>query len=369
MNTVVSKRTRVRDIADYIRAEINQKRLKPDTAVLSARAFASKFNVSTLTANRALNKLVNEGVLYRVQGSGTFIKGTHSTSSMVIGIADISAEQNTPGEYAASGIFLDSCLMQLSKYDCKVKYLSYRDFCEFDRMPELLNSTDGLIISASYIDKKTEKIFEKYKGILTFYRNEYILDMPCNQVIPDLDTGLMEAFSGISPDDYDGIIIIGAEHSNAYARCSHFLKQALKAGFKKADIIEEHLITSTVNARMQGRQTALKMLKQFRNKLVFCASDLIAFGLIDAVQENNITPGKDFDLVSYDNLEAYGMHPFMEPSLTTIDHPKREIARKAVELTVAAVKKNDNCQHIVKVPTHLIIRQTGLNKKNNGGNK
>ncbi len=211
---VISKRMRVRDIADYIRAEISQKRLKAGTAVMSSRAFASKFKVSMLTANRALNKLVDDGILYRIQGSGTFVKGNYNTSSMVIGIADMSAEQNNPGEYASNGIFLDSCLMQLSKYDCKVKYLSYKDFCAFEKMPALLNSIDGLIISASYLDERTKNIFEKYKGVLTFYRNEYIIDIPSNQVIPDLDTGFAEIFNNISPADYQGIVIIGAKVLN-----------------------------------------------------------------------------------------------------------------------------------------------------------
>jgi GntR family transcriptional regulator, arabinose operon transcriptional repressor len=364
MNTVVSKRIRVKDIAEHIRAEISQKRLKAGTAVLSARAFASKFKVSVLTANRALNKLVDEGILYRIQGSGTFVKGSQFGGSMVIGIADMSDTQNDPGKYAANGIFLDSCLTQLSKYDCKVKYLSYKDFCEFEKMSSLLNSIDGLVISASYLDARTKKIFERYKGILTFYRNEYIIDIPCNQVIPDLDIGIKEVFNKISPNNYQGIIIISAEHSNAHARCSHFLKQSLKAGFKEETIIEKHIsLSAETNVRLKSYQFALEMIDQFSNKLVFCTSDFISLGLLDAARESGIMPGVDFDLVSYDNLEAYGMHPFTEPFLTTIDFPRKEVAKKAVELTVAAVKKRDRCQHIIKVPTHLIIRETGLKNK------
>ena len=41
---------------------------------MSARDFAARFKVSMLTANRALNRLVDEGLLYRVQGSGTYVK-------------------------------------------------------------------------------------------------------------------------------------------------------------------------------------------------------------------------------------------------------------------------------------------------------
>lgn len=368
MNTVTSKRVRVRDVADYIRAEINQKRLKPDTAILSARSFASKFNVSVLTANRALNKLVDEGILYRVQGSGTFIKGnSHNTSPMVIGIADMSPDQNDPVKYAANGIFLDVCLTQLSRYNCKIQYLSYDEFCKFNKIPALLESIDGLVVSASYLDKKTREIFEKYKGVVTFYRNEYLIDLPCNQVIADLDTGIKEVFNKVSPNDYNGVIIVAAEHSNAHVRCDHLARQAVKAGFKKEHIIEKYVpVSEKANVRLESCQLAEDMLDQFSGKLVFCTSDIIAFGLLDTFQKNGIKPGTDFDMISYDNLEAYGMHPFSEPLLTTIDFPKKEIARKTVELTVAAVKKRDKCQHIIKVPTHLIIRKTGLTNKTNG---
>jgi prepilin-type N-terminal cleavage/methylation domain-containing protein/prepilin-type processing-associated H-X9-DG protein len=364
MNTIVSKRVKVRDVADHIHSEISSKHLKAGTAVLSARAFASKFDISVFTANRALNKLVDEGVLYRIHGSGTFVKGSQPNTSMLIGIADTPIKESTPAEYAASGIFLDTCLRHLSKHDCKIKYISYNDLCEFEKNLTFLNSLDGLIISSSYFDEKTKKFFEKYKGVLTFYRNEYIIDLPCNQIVPDLDTGFSEVFNSTSPDSHDGIVIIGAEHSNAYARCSHFLKHALKAGFKKEDVIENHiLIAKGNNVRMAGYQYALKKLEQLRNKLIFCASDLIALGLTDAAQENGLKPGVDFDLISYGNLEAYGMHLFVEPFLTTIDYPKKEISQRAVELTVEAVKKHDRYQHIVKVPTHLITRQTGLNNK------
>ena len=363
MKSVISKRVRVKDIAAKIREEVSQKRLKAGTAVMSARGFASRFNVSLVTANRALNQLVAEGVLYRIQGSGTFVKGDQFGGSMVIGIADMPDIQSDPGRYAANGIFLDSSLTQLSKHECKIQYISYDDFCEYEKTPSLLNSIDGLIISASYLDSKTRRIFENYKGVLTFFRNEYIIDMPCNQVIPDLDSGFAEVFKPISPEDFDGIIIIGAHHRNAFARCEHFKKQARKAKFDTSNIIEKHLrLSSDNNIRFLSCQFALKMLKHFKNKLIFCASDFISLGLLDAAAKGGFKPGKDFILVSYDNLEDYGMHPFAEPFLTTIDYPKKEIAKRAVELTIAAVKNHDRCQHIIKVPTNLIIRQTGLNK-------
>jgi DNA-binding LacI/PurR family transcriptional regulator len=361
MNTVVSKRIRVKDIARQIRNEISRKCLEDGSKVISARALAAKLKISVLTANRALDILSKEDILYRVHGSGTFVKGNQFSNSIVIGIADTPDSQDAPWRYATHGIFLDSCLTQLSKADFKIKYLSYEDFCELGSIPSLLNSIDGLIISAAYLDKKTINIFKNYKGVLTFYRNEYFIDIPCNQVIPNLKTGFSEVFNRISPDEYEGIIIIGANYANANARCSQFFKQALEAGFKKDDILEKNIsMLPHLDVHNQSYQAVKKICKSFKGKLVFCASDLIAFGLIDAAKENGIKPGKDFALISYDNLEEYGMHPFSEPFLTTIDYPKKEIALKAVELTIDAVRQGENYHHTIKVPTHLIVRKTGL---------
>ena len=78
------------------------------------------------------------------------------------------------------------------------------------------------------------------------------------------------------------------------------------------------------------------------------------------MHENGIVPGKDVQLVSYDNLEGYGMVPYERPIITSVDFQRDEVARRAAELTIAQIENNDNCLHIIKTPTHLVIRETGL---------
>jgi DNA-binding LacI/PurR family transcriptional regulator len=73
-----------------------------------------------------------------------------------------------------------------------------------------------------------------------------------------------------------------------------------------------------------------------------------------------MVPGKDVELASYDNLEGYGMIPYSHPVLTSVDYPKDQVARRAAELTIAQVDSKDPCLHIIKVPTHLVVRETGL---------
>ena len=49
-------------------------KLKTDDRFLSESSLCSEFNISRMTANKINNQLVSEGLLYRVKGSGTYVK-------------------------------------------------------------------------------------------------------------------------------------------------------------------------------------------------------------------------------------------------------------------------------------------------------
>ena len=61
-------------VRDYILNQIEEGVLVPGEKIPPERELAEKLNVSRYTARRALQELVDEGVLYRVQGSGTYIR-------------------------------------------------------------------------------------------------------------------------------------------------------------------------------------------------------------------------------------------------------------------------------------------------------
>lgn len=59
---------------DIIQA-IKTKQLNADDKILSEAKLCKKYNVSRITVTRAINELVAEDYLYRIQGKGTFVKG------------------------------------------------------------------------------------------------------------------------------------------------------------------------------------------------------------------------------------------------------------------------------------------------------
>jgi GntR family transcriptional regulator len=54
---------------------IDREEYSIDQAIPSERALIDQFGVSRITIRKAIDELVNEGYLYRIQGKGTFVKG------------------------------------------------------------------------------------------------------------------------------------------------------------------------------------------------------------------------------------------------------------------------------------------------------
>ncbi|MFO7888102.1 MAG: GntR family transcriptional regulator [Eubacteriales bacterium] len=60
-------------IKNYIKENIKQGKINPGGKIPSEKELGDIFNVSRITATTAIRDLVNEGLVYRIQGKGTFV--------------------------------------------------------------------------------------------------------------------------------------------------------------------------------------------------------------------------------------------------------------------------------------------------------
>jgi GntR family histidine utilization transcriptional repressor len=75
----------------FVKTQINLGRWRPGDAVPSEAALQQQFGVSRMTVNRAVKELAVEGLVTRVQGSGTVVAQLHRISS-TLAIRDIHEE-------------------------------------------------------------------------------------------------------------------------------------------------------------------------------------------------------------------------------------------------------------------------------------
>lgn len=97
-------------IKSAILDKIESGNMKPGDRVLSENQLAETHNVSRMTARRALTELVDEGVLARSQGLGTFVSD-HRPMSSVLEIRSINDEITQRGHHYSNQVLLQQKIL------------------------------------------------------------------------------------------------------------------------------------------------------------------------------------------------------------------------------------------------------------------
>ena len=89
----------------FVKAQIGAGVWRPGDPVPSEAALMRQFGVSRMTVNRALRELAADGLVRRVQGSGTFVAELHRISS-TLSIRDIHEEMAERGHLPGTRVVL-----------------------------------------------------------------------------------------------------------------------------------------------------------------------------------------------------------------------------------------------------------------------
>lgn len=92
-------------IKAFIKGHISSGEWKPGDLVPSESALGQQFGVARMTVNRALRELMNEGMVTRLQGSGTRVAALHRISSRLM-IRDIHEEVIERGHLHTTRVLL-----------------------------------------------------------------------------------------------------------------------------------------------------------------------------------------------------------------------------------------------------------------------
>ena len=88
---------------------------------------------------------------------------------------------------------------------------------------------------------------------------------------------------------------------------------------------------------------------------IFAANDQMAVGAIKAIREFGMSVPEDIAVVGFDNIYVSSM---IEPSLTTVNVPRRRMGSAAALLLAEKIKNRNADTEVTVLPANLVIRQS-----------
>jgi LacI family transcriptional regulator len=100
---------------------------------------------------------------------------------------------------------------------------------------------------------------------------------------------------------------------------------------------------------------AAKRLLRVSPTAIFAANDLLALGALRAARETGVRVPVDLSLVGVNDIPLVGL---IEPPLTTVRVPQREMGEIAVRMLIAALENEPIARHRVLLEPTLVVRRS-----------
>jgi len=349
-----SRHNKIEAIAKSLQEDFLRSSLPSGALVSSTRDIAEQYQVSPLTAHKALQKLVEEGMLFRIRGSGTYLKqGFQKTQR--IGIADSSITWLYNKEMVQTqNQIINYCIDYLSEQNYTVQTISYAELTNVRTVSRLLTDLNGMLLSYNYLDAAVLSHLKGRQFPIILYRHEFVDPHPLSQVIYDFEPGILEAIGQLQLYPDDPPVLIYEATPSSLARKKLWIEQLVKVGFNEKQLISHEVHYN--NRQAECFRLARVYGQKLHGRLLITCNDDIAASIIDALAPEGLLPGRDFRLLSIGNSEQYGFKLFQQPGIASIDMPMKSIALESCKLLIRQIKDPSSCQHIIRVPGHFIMR-------------
>ena len=182
----------------------------------------------------------------------------------------------------------------------------------------------------------------------------YLFDVDANYVGADNVAGAAMAAEHLVSNGHHRIAFVGGPAgSSARSDRAQGLRSVLQRHGIPAD--ESLFVTSPVT-RDGGRQAILDLLSSTNPPTAaLCYNDIVAFGVLLGLQATGRQPGRDFDVIGFDDIEEAAL---WQPALTTVAIDPERIGAEAAQLLLERIESPDAPPRRVILPPRLVVRET-----------
>jgi len=345
--------------------------LKPGDAIPTEAELAERYGVSVGTVRRALHQLVDQEILYRQPGRGTFLtelsreraKRKGFLACIVPYIRDAFASTVIAGVQHTA---------QESDYALLLHNSYGRPDLEEEILRQSLGSAEGIVllpVGRTSLPPMMRELLQR-RFPLVFVDRLPTLDVKdVNYVISDNYGGAYAAVQHIIELGHRRIglaLTANAKVNSSVAQRAGGYRQALRDHGLEVDeaLILEGLATRrefVEPGSAEGREKTAnferiqEFLRREQPTAVFAVNDLIAIDVWRAAEQMGLSIPQDLCIVGFDDadfLRDLGI------SLTTVAQDAFRAGREAVEVLIECVEGRVGVSRQIVLPTRLVVRDS-----------
>ncbi|HIR13264.1 MAG TPA: GntR family transcriptional regulator [Candidatus Choladousia intestinavium] len=330
------------EAAAWIRERILSGQLRPGDRVESENELSGIFGLSRQTARHALETLVQQGMLERVRGSGTYVRegaGTHRKKER---LSDTITIVST---YVDSYIFpriLQSMIKILEEAGFGVKVMLTNNQLETERRLLMRHleedSRDPLIVEPvmSGLPSPNVQYYRQIweKGIPVLFFHSYYPELSIPHIsMDDVKAGRAAAEYLISQGHREIGGIFKRDDGQGPRRYKGFLEAVCQAGIP---IREERICWFDTQELKDGLEKNPLILKRLSGcTACVCYNDQVGHILTGMCRQAGIQVPEDLSIVSFDNSELAKLNSV---PLTSIAHPMERLGEKTAKAMLRMIQ-------------------------------
>jgi DNA-binding LacI/PurR family transcriptional regulator len=341
---------------------IRQRNLAAGGLFPSENELALEFGVTRLTIRRAIDRLAQQGVLYRERGRGTFV--TDPTAAMLqstVGTLTIAMPSMTSVIHlqTLAGVEQEA---RMQGYQLVVTHSDGDARLEAQQIAsvEATGAAGLLLWPLGGATDRAALARLRAANVPCVLLDRYLEDVDADYVVVDDFTGAYQATTHLAGFGHRRIALVLYEDVDVSAvrlRRDGYRQALVDHGlaFDDALVVRHPILPDPTHLDLM---TAIA--QQLRHQpdpatAVFCVNDHLAQALLITLQRQAVEVPQQFSIVGFDGLEYMPTHQ----RLTTIRRATNEMGRAAVRLLLDRLngRIDGSPQHIV-LPTELVAGET-----------
>lgn len=320
---------------DYLKEQIESGRIQPGQQVPSEQTLAEMFGVSRITSKRALVELEQEGLIYRIQGKGSFVQEPkRSNNSSINVIALVLPFDTSQGGIMGAIMGATEHLGRLGYY-LSVHSTGSSAKKEREIISELvIDNVAGIIFypasDKTNLDLLYRLYLEKYPIVLI---DKYIDNVPISCVLVDHFRGGYMACEHLIKNGHTRIAFVATSALGDVMSVRQRAFGYLQALFDHGISIDSRLVRENNVPSLSSLHPLVQELVEQGVTAIQAENDVVAYQLLEACSAEGLSVPGDISIVGFDNLDySFG------PDLTTIEQDFHQLGVKTAELIVEAVE-------------------------------